>query len=160
MTSISAISGISGAYGVRFSATRPPERPPAGQDPLAPVAKALSLSDDDLMSRLREGQSLSAVAEEQGVSHDDLIAAITAGKPGDAPVKPESDETAEEIAAQQGRTGGLQDPSKLRQLGALLDSDTGDLSKLSPSQLVQRFQSKGVDARSVLRSGDLVDTYA
>jgi hypothetical protein len=160
VTSISAISGISSAHGVQFPTTRRPERPPGGADPLAPVARALSLPADDLKSRLRDGERLSDVAEQQGVSHDDLIAAIKAGRPGAETAEPEADENAGQIASQPGRTGGLQDPSRLQQLGALLESDAGDLSKLSPSQLVQRLQTKGVDARSVLQSGDLVDTYA
>ncbi|GAA2379743.1 hypothetical protein [Dactylosporangium salmoneum] len=177
MTSISGISGISGSYGIQFQASRPPQRPKDGQDPLEPVAKALSLSAGDLKSKLEDGSSLNEIAEQQGVSHDDLIAAIKAGKPSDAPAAPDGvsdDEMAEKIAAQQGRPGpppgggaggpaGLRDSSKLQQLGTLLNSDTDDLSQLSATELVKKFQSKGLNLdqlSSVLNSGDLVDVKA
>jgi hypothetical protein len=45
----------------------------------------------------------------------------------------------------------------------LLDTDSNDLTHLTPNQLVQRLQTKGVDLdqlRSVLNSGDLLDVKA
>ncbi|MER7274181.1 hypothetical protein ABT369_06995 [Dactylosporangium sp. NPDC000244] len=188
MTSISAISSISSSQSVQFSGVQRPERSPrqGGQDPLQSVAKALSLSADELKSQLRDGKSLSDVAEAQGVSHDDLIAAIKAGKPSDAPANPggvSDDEMAEKIADRQGMPGrgqggpggpggpgggpggpaGLRDDSKVKQLSTLLDSDTGDLSQLSAAELVKKFQSQGVGLdklTSVFNNGDLLNTYA
>ena len=43
---------------------------------LAPVAKLLKLSEADLRSSLRAGSSLAQVADKQGVSRADLVAAI------------------------------------------------------------------------------------
>jgi hypothetical protein len=180
VTSISGVSAISSSYSVQLQSTSRSQRPRDGQDPLASVAKALSLSTDDLKSQLKDGKTLSDVAEAQGVSHDDLVAAIKAGKPGNAPANPDGvsdDEMAEKIASGQGPQGpppggggpggpggpaGLRDSSKVQQLNTLLSSDD-DLTKLSASQLVQKFQSKGVDLdqlRSVLNSGDLLDVKA
>jgi hypothetical protein len=176
VTSISGVSAISSSYSVQLQSTTRSQRPRDGQDPLASVAKALSLSTDDLKSKLKDGKTLSDVAEARGVSHDDLIAAIKAGRPSDAPASPEG-VSDEKIASGQrpqgpppggggpggpGGPAGLRDSSKVQQLNTLLSSDD-DLTKLSASQLVQKFQSKGVDLdqlRSVLNSGDLLDVKA
>ncbi|MGI5242393.1 hypothetical protein [Dactylosporangium sp. CA-139066] len=161
MTSISGISGISSSYGIQMAGARTAHRPMDGQDPMTSVAKALSMSTDELKSRLRDGKSLTDVANAQGVSHDDLIAAIEAGKPGDAPAG--KGPMGPPPGGGPGGSAALQDDAKRRQLGELLDSDTDDLSKLSPNELVQRLQTKGVDLgqlRSVLDSGDLLDVKA
>ncbi|MEV4512755.1 hypothetical protein AB0K00_27755 [Dactylosporangium sp. NPDC049525] len=179
MTSISGISGISGSFATSQTALRPPPPPKDGKDPMAAVSKALGLSGDELKSKLGSGQSLTEVAEQQGVSHEDLIAAIKAGKPADASAvgsaaEEESDATAERIAAQKGRPGpppgdprggaaGLSDESKLHQLSTLLETDSESLRGSSATDVVKRMQDKGIDLsqlKSVLNSGDLVDYAA
>jgi hypothetical protein len=168
VTSISGISGISSSYGIQLAGTRTAPRPMDGQDPLTSVAKALSMSTDELKGQLRDGRSLSDVANAQGVSHSDLIAAIKAGKPMDAPAGARGvsdDETAEKIADRTGSGGpaALRDDAKRQQLGQLLGTGSEDLTDLSPNELVQRLQTKGVDLdrlRSVLDSGDLLDVKA
>ncbi|GAA3453121.1 hypothetical protein [Dactylosporangium matsuzakiense] len=193
MTSISGISAISGSYSVQFATTQRADRPRGGQDPLEPVARALGLSTSDLKGQLQSGQSLTGLADAKGLSHEDLIAAIKAGKPGDAPAGPNGvsdDDAAGRIAAQPGLPGGprgpggaggdpggggsdgsegpagLRDGSKVQQLNALLGNGgdaAGDLSKLSATDLVKKFQTQGVDLnqlRSVLESGDLLDVKA
>ncbi|MEU0558913.1 hypothetical protein [Dactylosporangium maewongense] len=180
MTSISGISGISGSFAGQRTALRPPPPPKDGQDPMSAVSKALGLSGDQLKSKLDSGQSLTEVAEEQGVSHDDLIAAIKAGKPASAAtsvsasVEKDDDAVAERIAAQKGTPGpppgaprggaaGLSDESKLQQLSTLLETDSGSLRGSSATEVVKRMQDKGIDLsrlRSVLDSGDLVDYAA
>lgn len=186
VTSISGISGISGSLATQRAALRPPPPPKDGKDPMAAVTKALGLSGDELKSKLDSGQSLTEIAEEQGVPHEDLIAAIKAGKPTDsaaaasatpaAPAEADDadDAVAERIAAQKGRPGpppggprggaaGLSDESKLRQLGTLLETDTDTLRASTATDVVKRLQDKGIDLarlRSVLDSGDLVDYAA
>ncbi|WP_327003962.1 hypothetical protein OHA72_54420 [Dactylosporangium sp. NBC_01737] len=178
MTSISGISGISGSFATAQTALRPPP-PKDGKDPMAAVTKALGLSGDELKSKLDSGQSLAEIAEQQGVSHEDLIAAIKAGKPADASAvgsaaEEEQDAAAERIAAQKGRPGpppggprggaaGLTDESKLQQLSILLETDSESLRGSSATDVVKRLQDKGIDLsqlRSVLNSGDLVDYAA
>ena len=50
-----------------------------------PAAKALGISTDDLRTQLKAGKSLSDVAAAQGVSNDDLVAAIAAELKANAP---------------------------------------------------------------------------
>ncbi|GAA3197363.1 hypothetical protein ACFO1B_01205 [Dactylosporangium siamense] len=182
MTSISGISGISGSFATAQTQLRPPP-PRDGKDPMAAVSKALGLSGDELKTKLDGGQSLTEVAEEQGVSHEDLIAAIKAGKPSDTPAavsraatsaEEDGDAAAEQIAAQKGRPGpppggprggaaGLSDDTKLQQLSTLLETDSESLRGSSATDVVKRLQDKGIDLsrlRSVLNSGDLVDYAA
>jgi hypothetical protein len=94
----SAISAITGGT----STFRMPPPPPGGsgrQDPMSAVADQLGLSRDDLTSQLKDGKSLDDIATAQGVSHDDLITAIKAGLPSDATG---ATETAEKIASSKG----------------------------------------------------------
>ncbi|WP_432824906.1 hypothetical protein [Dactylosporangium sp. CA-092794] len=153
MTSISGVSAISGAYGAAYDR----------KDPLATVARALSLSTGELKRQLRDGKSLSDVASAQGVSHDDLIAAIKAGRPSNAPANPSGlsdDELAEKIADRKGSPGRR---AGLERLSAALDTDAGQLTSLSAADLVKKLRSRGYDLdqlRSVLNSGDLLDVNA
>lgn len=171
MTSISGISGISGSFTTQQTALRPPP-PRDGKDPVSAVPRALGLSGDELKHKLESGQSLSEVAEQRGVSHDDLIAAIKAGKPSDAQTGTEDDDAvAERIAAQKSQPGpppggprrgaaGLSDESKLQQLSSLLETDSESLRRSSATDVVKRMQDKGIDLaqlRSVLNNGDLID---
>lgn len=181
MTSISGISRITGSFAVQQSGPRPPLRPRDDKDPMAPVTRALGLPGDELRRRLETGQSLTEVAEQQGVSQEDLIAAIKAGKPKDAAngaaataSEQENDAAAQRIAARKATQGpppgdprggaaGLSDPSKLQQLGTLLETDGESLRGSSATDVVRRLQDKGIDLsklRSVLDSGDLVDYAA
>lgn len=61
------------------STFEPARHGPHGQPPfLDAAAKALGLSSSELDSKLRSGQSLSSIAEEQGVSPDSVTSAIAA----------------------------------------------------------------------------------
>lgn len=51
---------------------------PRGHKLLAGAAEALGLTGEELRTELREGKSLATIAEEQGVSVDDLVAAMVA----------------------------------------------------------------------------------
>ncbi len=171
MTSISGISGISGSFSTQQAALRPPP-PRDAKDPVTAVSRTLGLSGDELKSKLESGQSLSEVAEQRGVPHEDLIAAIKAGKPKDAPAGTEDEDAiAERVAAQKAQPGpppgaprggaaGLSDESKLQQLSSLLETDSESLRGSSAGDVVKRLQDKGIDLselRSVLNNGDLID---
>jgi hypothetical protein len=178
VTSISGISGVSGPFGVQPAALRLPQpRPKDGDDPMSAVSKALGLPGDALRSKVDGGQSLAEVARERGVSHDDLVAAIKAGRSVDSArgaAAEEDDAIAERIAARKDTAGpppgaprggaaGLSDESKLHQLGTLLETDAESLRGSSATDVVKRLQDKGIDLsqlRSVLNSGDLVDYAA
>jgi lambda repressor-like predicted transcriptional regulator len=47
------------------------------------ASEVLGLSTDDIMEALQNGSSLSDLAEEQGVSRDDLVSALVEAAPGD-----------------------------------------------------------------------------
>ncbi|MFG1607703.1 hypothetical protein [Actinoplanes sp. NPDC049265] len=172
MTSISAIN-------TSTFRMPPPPRNNGGQDPMAAVAEKLNLSGDDLKSQLRDGKSLDDIATAQGVSHDDLIAAIKAGLPADKAG------AAEEIASAKGMpppppggghgpgggqgprgaNTGITDETKLNQISDLLDMDSDEVTSQASSatDLVKLLQSKGVDLsalRNVLNNGDLLDVAA
>lgn len=179
VTSISGITSV-GSHVIQRTGQRPPPPPRDGNDPMAAVTKTLGLSDDELKTKLDSGKTLTDIAKEQGVPHDDLIAAIKAGKPKDAnstvssATDEDGDAVAERIAAQKGRPGpppggprggaaGLSDESKLQQLSSLLETDADSLRGSSATDVVKRMQDKGIDLsklKSVLNSGDLVDYAA
>jgi hypothetical protein len=180
VTSISGISGISGSFATAQAILRPSPPPRDGKDPMAGAARALGLSGDELHRKLRDGQSLSDLAGQRGVTRDDLIAAIKAGRPNDrtssasSTTDEQDDAIAERIAARKGRPGpppgaprggaaGLSDESKLQQLSALLETDSESLRGSSAGDVVKRLQDHGIELsrlRSVLDSGDLVDYAA
>lgn len=65
----------------------PPPPPPGGGSGggvpphVEAAAEALGLSTDDVVDALQDGSSLADLAEEQGVSRDDLVAALVAAAP-------------------------------------------------------------------------------
>jgi uncharacterized protein YidB (DUF937 family) len=63
------------------SGTLPPPPPPGGQsaikNAMQAAAKKLGMSDDQLKTQLQSGQSLADIASAQGVSKDDLVAAVS-----------------------------------------------------------------------------------
>jgi uncharacterized protein YidB (DUF937 family) len=150
------------------------------------LADLLGMSADDLTQQLGSGKSLNDLADEQGVSHDDLITTIKQGLPADTANGAENstentDSIAEKIAGTvgmpppppgrpmvggpKGENTGLQDDTKLQQVSDLLEMDTEDVTDqaTSAATLVSLLQSKGVDLkslRSVLDSGDLLDVAA
>ncbi|MCV2392874.1 hypothetical protein OEB99_01000 [Actinotalea sp. M2MS4P-6] len=62
----------------------PPPRDGSGVPPhLEAAADALGLSTDEVVEALQDGASLADLAQEQGVSRDDLVAALVAAAPQD-----------------------------------------------------------------------------
>jgi lambda repressor-like predicted transcriptional regulator len=66
------------------------------------AAKALGLSSDEVINQLKDGKSLGDLADEQGVSRDDLTAALKAGAP---PGMAEADDVDAVISAMIDRVG-------------------------------------------------------
>jgi cell wall-associated NlpC family hydrolase len=124
-----------------------------------PAAKALGMSTDDLETQLKAGQILSDVASAQGVSPDDLVAAIAADleahKPEGAPALSHAQATQMATAMVQRKPGEgrgadafVADPSALAE--KLMWSATSAIGQ-SPSS------DAGADAPT---TGRLVDEYA
>jgi anti-sigma28 factor (negative regulator of flagellin synthesis) len=153
----------------------------SAQDSMASVSNLLGVSASDLRTRLQSGQSLSTVAESQGVAHGDLINAIKDGIRSGSTFEVDTDSLAEQIAGNtrtsagppqgqppggpRGENSGLRDESKLTKLSGMLDMSTDDVASnaTSATKLVELLQRGGVDLgqlKNVLSSGDLLDVHA
>ncbi|GIF22414.1 hypothetical protein BJ973_002737 [Actinoplanes tereljensis] len=159
MATISAVNTAASTYPTRLTK---PDR----QDPIAKVAAVLGLDADELKDRLKDGATLNDVAEDQGVTKDELIAAIKRGLPADDAEKPAgAPPPSPPPGGPKGENAALQDPAKLGQLSQLLQMDSSEVTgqATSAAGLVSLLKSKGVDLtqlRSVLKSGDLFDIAA
>ena len=108
--------------------TRPPAPPKDDKGgPLASVSSLLGSSVEDLQTQLSQGKSLNDLAKERGVSHEDLIAALKAGAPADAPAGVDATQALEQMAAQ---SGGPKPPAPPagQELGGSISSETGILT--------------------------------
>lgn len=189
MTSISNATSTSSLWAAQQQ-TRPTP-PNDGKDgPLASVSSLLGSSVEDLQTELASGKSLNDIADEKGVSHDDLIKALKAGMPADAPSGVDPTQMLEQMAAQ---TGGPQPPAPpagqglgasvtsesgvltgsvterqqnlLDQLSDLLGTDSDDLvaELQGGSSLLQMLQDRGItksSAAETVGEGFLVDAKA
>lgn len=180
MTSITSMSSAASAYSV----------PPRRQDPMAAVTTLLGGDKDALVEQLKSGKSLDDIATAQGVSHEDLVAAIAQGAP---PGATDALDRAEEIASTKGMpppppggpggaggTGGTgggaasgllagsttsEQQERLDALSSLLGTDSSDLldQLLSGTSIEELAAGSGVSADavgSVLGKGSLYDAYA
>jgi len=75
------------------------------QSPIAAVASTLGLSTEDITTQLQQGKSLNDIATAQGVSHDALISALTAGMPSQVQSSDNATGIAEKIAGTAGLSG-------------------------------------------------------
>lgn len=101
MTSVTFGGGqIAAQYGVQGGGRRGHH-----QDPAEVVAGTLKMSADDIRAQLRQGKSLDDIATDQGVSHDDLIAAIKSGMPERMRDSDRADQVAARIAGRKGPLG-------------------------------------------------------
>ena len=71
-----------------------PPGPPPGMEA---AAKALGLDDEELRQRLRSGSTLADIASEQGVSRDDLVAAVAKGIEATAPAGADATSMAQQL---------------------------------------------------------------
>lgn len=86
------LAARSGSTGTSATRAAPPAPPAGAVDGTATsrvpghveaAAEALGLSTDEVVEALQDGASLADLAEEQGVSRDDLVAALVADAPAD-----------------------------------------------------------------------------
>lgn len=189
MTSVSSATSTSFLWALQQNV------PPARSDnrtagPLASVSSLLGSSVEDLQSELSSGKSLNDIADKKGVSHDDLVEALRAGMPADAPTGVDPTHVLEQMAAQaggprppappagQGLGGSVgsesgvltgtvtsRQQSVLDQLSDLLGTDSDDLAAelQGGSSLLQMLQDRGVtkgSAAETVGEGFLVDAKA
>lgn len=82
VSTVGRTSGASAGSRVQGPPPPPPGDAAGGVPPhVEAAAKALGLSTDDVVEALQDGSSLADLADEQGVSKDDLVAALVAAAP-------------------------------------------------------------------------------
>ena len=189
MTSISATTSTSALWQSQQSRPTPPAREAHG-GPLASVSSLLGTDVEKLQSELSAGKSLDDIATEKGVSHEDLIAALQAGMPADAPSGADATQALEQLAAQAGGprppappagqspagsgtsssgvlTGSVTDRQQavVDQLSDLLGTDADELvaELQGGSDLLQMLQERGITrsaAAATVGEGFLLDARA
>lgn len=148
---------------------------------MQPVADLLGTDVASLQQQLKDGGTLSTIAEEQGVDRQDLLDAISQGlqdaKPADAPEPPEgfaamaehiADGTRPQGPPPGGTGGGASSHDRLSTLAELLGTDEASLLEQLKSGLGGLDDLLGGSAASAygqdrtwsLRSGLGVDTTA
>lgn len=146
------------------------------------AAEVLGLSTDDVMEALSEGSSLADLAEEQGVSRDDLVAALVADAPADLQEMDGVEDMVSALVDQEGLGGPAGPPpggssgvwgetltsdqsDTLEQVASLLGTDSSSLldQLYSGTSLADLLSDAGVsssDLAAVVQSGLLIDTTA
>lgn len=146
------------------------------------AAEVLGLSTDDVMEALSEGSSLADLAEEQGVSRDDLVAALVADAPADLQEMDGVEDMVSALVDQEGLGGPAGPPpggssgvwgetltsdqsDTLDQIASLLGTDSSSLldQLYSGTSLADLLSDAGVsssDLAAVVQSGLLIDTTA
>lgn len=174
----------------RSGASRPEGPPPAGGGQgqgrvpghIEVAAEALGLSTEEVTSALEDGSSLAELAEQQGVSRDDLVAALVEGAPDDLQALGDVEEMVGRLVDQQGMGGpqGGPPPGSSGVLGTeMTQSQTQTLSAVagllgtsastlldslrSGSSLADLLSNAGVsesDFAGVVEKSLLIDTNA
>jgi hypothetical protein len=189
MTSITGLGTSAGLLSQQAFGVRQRQQHEVQQDPAQGVAKALGMSTEDLKSAMQSGKSLNDLANEKGVAHNDLIAAIKTGMPTDRVNQTDNTDgtqMAQNITSRNGMPGPPPDgpggapagangttangrnnvsDSTKNAVSSLLDGQdsTGLNAVTNSKQLIDFLQHKGVDLnslRNVLNSGNLVDVTA
>ena len=93
-------AGMQGMHGVRGPMGPPP--PPRDGGALKVAADTLGMAPGDVLSALQDGKSLDDLATDQGVPHEDLVAALKAGMPSELRNGDLADALAEKIATTKG----------------------------------------------------------
>lgn len=146
------------------------------------AAEVLGLSTDDVMEALADGSSLADLAEEQGVSRDDLVAALVADAPADLQEMDGVEDMVSALVDQSGLGGPAGPPpggssgvwgevltsdqsDTLDQVASLLGTDASSLldQLYSGTSLADLLSDAGVstsDLAAVVQSGLLIDTTA
>lgn len=152
-------------------------------DPIATAAKVLGLSVTEVVKALSSGSSLADLAQKQGVSRDDLVAALVADAPAEVTATGNVEAMVKGLVDQTGMGGPGGGPPPAGSSGALGASMTSDqqdtvdaLSALlgtDPASLLDKLRSgvslgdllsdAGVstaDLAGVVEDGLLIDTSA
>lgn len=187
MVSLNPI-GSSSSLAAASSAALQRSGPPAGKGPLDAVSSVLGMSADEIASAVSSGSSLMDLAEEKGVSSEDLLNALKEGAPDDLRNSANIDDVVAQIANQKGPGGpggpggpppGPPPPggvlaggqltsgqqSTLETLSSLLEMSTDDLASTlrSGTSLTDLLEQKGVDLSTLassLEKGVVVDLRA
>ncbi|GEM_PF-2610425 len=146
------------------------------------AAEVLGLSTDDVMEALADGASLADLAEEQGVSRDDLVAALVADAPTDLQEMDGVEDMVSALVDQTGLGGPAGPPpggssgvwgevltpdqsDTLDQVASLLGTDASSLldQLYSGTTLADLLSDAGVsttDLAAVVQGGLLIDATA
>jgi hypothetical protein len=151
---------------------------------MAPVADELGMTGDELRDALRAGSTLDQLASAKGVSHQDLVSAITKGlqdaRPAGAPAGVDLSKMAEDIAsgvrgpghhgghhhhAQRAASGAVDPSANLNALADLVGVDATALRDglQQGTSLSDILSANGVDESQLAQKflpGTVVDTYA
>ena len=132
---------------------------------LAPVAKLLDMSVDELNRALKDGKTLDKIAASKGVAHTDLVAAIKEGLQDSQPsgkAAGELDKVAEDLASGKGHrahhhhgpppAANRADTGALATVSSMLDMSSSDLvdALTSGTSLVDLALQHGVSSESLL----------
>jgi len=102
---INSIGSSSSSSALQAVAARAGGHRPGG-GVIGVAAKALGLSPEKVIGRLKDGESLGDLADEQGVSRDDLAAALKAGAPPGLAASGRLDEVVSSMIDQVGLPAG------------------------------------------------------
>ena len=97
---VNASSSAMGSVGAAGGHRPPP--PPGGGGPMKAASEKLGISEDDLADELQSGKSLADVANEQGVSTEDLAAALRADMPKGMAAGSKADEIVSKMINEKG----------------------------------------------------------
>lgn len=166
----STTSGVHGVGG-------PPPPPAKMKETMQAAAKTLGLSDDELKSKLQSGSSLAEVAEEHGVSKEDLIKSLAESIKTSSAGNVDATAMATKMVDRKGHggppPGGPGGPppggprpadkaeSNTSTLADTLGVDASDLlEQLENGDLTKLLQSRYTQASAATTGGLQVDHYA
>jgi hypothetical protein len=146
------------------------------------ASEVLGLSTDEIMEALSDGSSLADLAEEQGVSREDLTAALVAAAPADMQAMGDVEDMVSSLIDQEGLAGPSGPPPSgssgvwgetlttdqqetLDSLASLLGTDSSSLldqlySGTSLSDLLTDAGVSVADLADVVQEGLFIDTSA
>ncbi|HEY0217404.1 MAG TPA: hypothetical protein VGC57_13530 [Cellulomonas sp.] len=146
------------------------------------ASEALGMSTDDIMDALSSGSSLADLADEQGVSRDDLVSALVAAAPSDMQQMGDVEDMVSALVDQTGLAGPSGPPPSgssgvwgetltsdqqdtLDALSDLLGTDSSSLldqlyTGTSLSDLLQNAGVSMEDLADVVQDGLFIDTSA
>ncbi|QTE29263.1 hypothetical protein [Pengzhenrongella sicca] len=153
VSALSTTSAASTASTARTTPTPATARPAVPEAPghISAAAEVLGLSTDEITEALAGGSSLADLAQEQGVSRDDLISALVADAPADMQALDNVEAMIGSMVDQTGLGGPGGGPPPANSSGVLGDSMTAtqqdtidalsELIEVEPSELLAQLRS-------------------